>query len=75
MPCAAQSSISIKQTNFCASLSLSIDRALVLSNLSNKNDSMGLGGMLPRKHFENFHTVMADLVLFKQFSGKVSSYF
>ena len=29
MSCAAQSSISIKQTNFCASLSLSVDRALV----------------------------------------------
>ena len=28
MSCAAQSSISIKQTNFCASLSLSVDRAL-----------------------------------------------
>ena len=30
MSCAAQSSISIKQTNFCASLSLSVDRALEL---------------------------------------------
>ena len=27
--------------------------------------------MLPRKRFENLHTVMAILVLFKQFLGKV----
>ena len=39
---------------------------LILSNLSNKNDSRGSGGMLPRKNFENLHTVMAILVLFKQ---------
>ena len=31
--------------------------------------------MLPLKSFENLHTVMAILVLFEQFSGKVSSYF
>ena len=31
--------------------------------------------MLPRKNFENLHTVMAILVLFKQFSGKVRSYY
>ena len=31
--------------------------------------------MLPRKIFENLHTVMAVLVLFEQFSRKVSSYF
>ena len=31
--------------------------------------------MLPRKIFENLHTVMANLVLFEQFSGKVCSYF
>ena len=31
--------------------------------------------MLPRKSFENLHTVTAVLVLFEQFSGKVSSYF
>ena len=31
--------------------------------------------MLPRKFFENLHTVMAVLVLFVQFSDKVSSYF
>ena len=30
--------------------------------------------MLPGKFFENLHTVMAILVLFEQFSGKVSSY-
>ena len=48
---------------------------LVLSNLSIKNDSEGSGGMLPRKIFESLHTVMAVLVLFGQFSGKISSYF
>ena len=31
--------------------------------------------MLPRKNFENLHTVMAILVPFEQFSGKVCSYF
>ena len=31
--------------------------------------------MLFRKIFEDFHTVMAILALFEQFSGKVSSYF
>ena len=48
---------------------------LILSNLSTKNDSRGLQGMLPRKIFENLHTVMAILVLFEQFSGKACSYF
>ena len=31
--------------------------------------------MLSRKFFEDLHTVMAILVLFEQFSGKVCSYF
>ena len=31
--------------------------------------------MLSRKKFENLHTVIAVLVLFEQFSGKLSSYF
>ena len=31
--------------------------------------------MLPRKFFENLHTVLAILALFEQFSGKVCSYF
>ena len=31
--------------------------------------------MLPRKNFENLHTAMAILVLFKHFLGKVCSYF
>ena len=31
--------------------------------------------MLPRKIFENLHTVMVILALFEQFSGKVHSYF
>ena len=31
--------------------------------------------MLPRKIFENLHTVMAILAFFVQFSGKVCSYF
>ena len=48
---------------------------LILSNLSNKNDSRGSAGMLPQKSFENLHTVMAVLVLFEQFSGKFCLYF
>ena len=40
---------------------------LILSNLSNKNNFREFGGMLPRKRFENLHTVMATLVLFEQF--------
>ena len=47
----------------------------ILSNLSNKNNSRGSGGMLPRKHFKNLHTASAILVLFEQFLGKVCSYF
>ena len=31
--------------------------------------------MLPRKHFETLHTVMAILVFFEQFFGKVCSCF
>ena len=31
--------------------------------------------MLPRKIFENLHSVMVILALFEQFSGKVCSYF
>ena len=31
--------------------------------------------MLPRKIFENLHTVMVILTLSEQFSGKVCSYF
>ena len=31
--------------------------------------------MLPRKTFENLHTLMAISVLFQQFSGNVCSYF
>ena len=30
----------------------------------------GSGGMLPRKIFENLHTVVAILALFEQFLGK-----
>ena len=48
---------------------------LILSNLSNKNDSRGSGGMLPRKIFENLHTVMVILTLLEQFSGKICLYF
>ena len=48
---------------------------LILSNLSNKIDSSGFGGMLPRKIFENLRTAMVILAFFQQFSGKVCSYF
>ena len=37
---------------------------LILSNLSTENASRESGDMLPRKNFENLHTVMAILVLF-----------
>ena len=47
----------------------------MINNLSNKGTLWGSGGMLPGKKFENLHTVMAVLVLFEQFSGKVCSYF
>ena len=48
---------------------------LILSNLSNNNDSRRLRGHAPQKTFEYLHTVMAILVLFEQFSGKVCLYF
>ena len=44
-------------------------------SLSNKNESRGSGGMLPRKIFENLHTAMAILVLFEQFLRKVCRIF
>ena len=43
---------------------------LILSNLSTKNDTGGVQGMLPRKIFEILHNVMAILVLFEQFQAK-----
>ena len=50
---------------------------VISSILSNKNDCRGVQGhaSLPRKIFENLHTVMVILALFEQFSGKVCSYF
>ena len=48
---------------------------VISSNLSNKNDFREVRGMLPRTFFEKLHTVMVILALFKQFSGKVCSYF
>ena len=48
---------------------------VISSNVSNKNDFRGVRGMVPRKIFENLHTVMVILALFEQFSGKVCSYF
>ena len=48
---------------------------LILSNLSNKRTLGGSEGIFPRKIFENLLTVMAILVLFEQFLGKVCSYF
>ena len=46
---------------------------VILSNLSNKNDFRGSGGMLPREIFENLDTVMVILALFEEFLGKVCS--
>ena len=48
---------------------------LILSNLSNTNDSRGSGGILPRKFFKNLHTAMVILVLFEQFLRKVCHIF
>ena len=43
--------------------------------ISTKNDSRGSRSMLPRKTFENLHSVMVILVLFEQFLGKVCHIF
>ena len=40
---------------------------LILSNLSNKNESKGSEGMLPRKIFVILHTAMVILVLLNKF--------
>ena len=48
---------------------------LILSNLSNKNDSRGSVGMFPGKIFENLLTVMAILVFFEELSRKVCHIF
>ena len=45
---------------------------LFLSILRIKKALGGSGGMLPRKIFENLHTVVAILVLLEQFLGKFS---
>ena len=59
-------------TNFCHFFKRFFFSAeLILSNSSTENDSRGSGSMLPRENFKNLHTVMAILVLFKQFLGKV----
>ena len=44
---------------------------LILSNLINKSNSRGVGGMLPREFFETLHTVLAILVFVEQILGKV----
>ena len=51
---------------FVTFLSAVFSAELISSKLSNKNDSRGSGGMLPREIFENLHTLMAILVSFKQ---------
>ena len=43
---------------------------IILKHIENKKSSRGVRGHVPRKIFENLHTVMAILVLFEQFSGK-----
>ena len=45
---------------------------IILKYIENEKGSRGSGGMLPRKMFENLHTVLAILALFKQFLGKFS---
>ena len=63
--------------NFVTFSSVVFPAELVLSILSTvtKTTLGGSGGTLPRKFFEYLHAVMAVLVLFEQFLGKVSSYF
>ena len=46
-----------------------VSAELILSKLSTKID------FTPRKNFQNLHTVMAILVLFKQFLGNVCHIF
>ena len=48
---------------------------LILSNLRTKIDSRGSGGMMPQKIFENLHTVMVILLLFKLYLRKVCHIF
>ena len=43
---------------------------IILKHIEKKKSFRGFEGMLPRKIFEILHTVVAILVLFKQFSGK-----
>ena len=43
---------------------------LILSNLGTKTTPGGSDSLLPRKIYENLHTVMAILVLFEQFLRK-----
>ena len=43
---------------------------IILKHSENEKGSRGPGGMLSRKFFEKFHTVMAFLVLFEQILGK-----
>ena len=62
-------------TNFRHFSSVCFLTDLILSYLSNKNDSRGSGGMFSRKFFENLHTAMTILVLFEQFLGKVCHIF
>ena len=48
---------------------------LILSNVSNKNDSRGIQGHAAPEVFENLLTAMAMLVLFEQFLRKVCHIF
>ena len=43
---------------------------IILKHNENRKGLRGSGVMLPRKIFENLHTVVAILVLFEQFLGK-----
>ena len=44
---------------------------ITLKHVVNKKGPRGSGGMLLRKFFKNLHTVVAILVFFEQFSGKL----
>ena len=62
-------------TNFCHFSSVFFSTDLILSNLSNKNDSRGVRGHAPWKIFEHSHIAIAYLVLFEQLLKKLCHIF
>ena len=56
--------------NFDILSNLGFSGSIILKHIKNEKSSGGSGSMLPRKIFENLHTVVAILVLFEQFLSK-----